>query len=137
MKKILIAFSALALSGCCAFTEIGKFDPNVPVSSNHGEKPVAIINVANVSYKLLHLIPISSGQTWQKGSYEQSLGSWNATMFRDKCTVDENLASVRMALKYLGKDRIADLTTDTDSWSFWSLFLIKRTVVKTSCVVFD
>lgn len=136
MNKILMLLTALSLSGCCAFTEIGKFDPVSDIRSNDGEKPVAVINVANVGYKLLGFIPLSSGNTWQgEEPYEDSLGLWNAG-FGDHCSVDENLASIRAALKYLGRDRIGNLTVDEDAWSVWSLFIVRRKVVKTSCVVY-
>lgn len=137
MKNLYAILLAFALSGCCAFTEVGKFDPRQTFSSDDGDKAVAVINVANVSYSLFGLIPIESGKTWQSGGYDENHGKWNATFFQDNCSVDENLASVRTALKYLGKDRIANLTNDEDAWSFWSLFIVRRKVVKTSCVVFD
>ena len=60
----------------------------------------------------------------------------NATWFEDRCTVDENLASVRAALRELGSTDVANVVTDCESWRFWSLFIIKRTVLKTSCTVF-
>ena len=30
---------------------------------------------------------------------------------------------------------VANLVTETDSWRFWSLFIVKRTVLKTTCTV--
>ena len=48
---------------------------------------------------------------------------------------DENLASVRAALRELNATEVANLVTESDSWRFWSLFIIKRTVLKSTCTV--
>ena len=127
-----LAFLASLLAGCSSYTVIGKV--NSPCKTDDGVTPIAGIEVFNISYKLFGVLPISSGDTWKEGSYANR-DQWNTTWFEDKATIDENLASVRHALKEIGSNKVVNLVNDTDSWSFWSCFFVKRTVVKTTCTV--
>lgn len=130
--SVLFALLAAVLSGCSSYTVIGKV--NSPCKTDDGVTPVAAVEVFNISYKLFGVLPISSGDTWKSGPYaERDL--WNTTWFEDRATIDENLASVHQALKEVGSNKVVNLVNDTDSWSFWSCFLVKRTVVKTTCTV--
>ena len=136
MKKTLILpILAAVLAGCSSYTDIGRPNPNAHVLSDDSRKPIATIDVLNVSYSLLGLLPIESGETWKEGPYAKR-PSRNATWFCNRCTIDENLASVRAALRELGSTDVANVVTEEESWRAWSLFLIKRTVLKTSCTVF-
>ena len=132
--KMPVLFVALAVlsAGCSSYTEIGR--PVTSVRTDDAEQPIAAISVFNTSYSIFGLIPLSSGQTWQTGKYEDRPG-WNVTWFEDRCTLDENLASVRHALDEIGSHRIVNLTTESDSWRFWSLFILKRTIMKSTCTV--
>lgn len=133
MKRILaITVVAAAFAGCSSYTDIGRMSPNASVLTEDGKRPVATIDVVNVSYSLLGLLPIESGVTWKTGPYA-SRPSRNATWFEDRCTIDENLASVRAALRELNATEVANVVTDADSWRFWSFFIVKRTVLRTSC----
>ena len=134
MRKSLsfLLFAAL-MSGCCSYTDIGHIKN--PCGTDDGETPVATITVMNVAYSLFGVLPIESGTTWKEGPYAENHDSWNATWFENRCTLDETLASVRAALKEVGSNRIMNLVTDADSWRFWSLYIIKREVMKTSCTV--
>ena len=135
MKKTLILpILAAVLAGCSSYTDIGRPDPRVHVLSDDARKPIATVVVLNVSYSLFGLLPIESGETWKEGPYANR-PSRNATWFCDRCTIDENLASVRAALRELNADEVANLVTESDSWRFWSLFIVKRTVLKTTCTV--
>lgn len=130
--SVLFALLAAVLAGCSSYTVIGKV--NSPCKTDDGVTPVAAVEVFNISYKLFGVLPISSGDTWKSGPYaERDL--WNTTWFEDRATIDENLASVRQALKEVGSNKVVNLVNDTDSWSFWSCFFVKRTVVKTTCTV--
>lgn len=130
--SVLFALLAAVLAGCSSYTVIGKV--NSPCKTDDGVTPVAAIEVFNISYKLFGVLPISSGDTWKSGPYaERDL--WNTTWFEDKATIDENLASVRQALKEIGSNKVVNLVNDTDSWMFWSCFFVKRTLVKTTCTV--
>ena len=134
MKKTLILpILAAVLAGCSSYTDIGRPHPGAHVLSDDSRKPIATISVLNVSYSLLGLLPIESGETWKEGPYANR-PSRNATWFCDRCTIDENLASVRAALRELDAKEVANLVTETDSWRFWSLFIVKRTVLKTTLI---
>ena len=135
MKKFILPILAAVLAGCSSYTDIGRPDPRVHVLSDDARKPIATVVVLNVSYSLLGLLPIESGETWKNGPYANR-PSRNATWFCNRCTVDENLASVRAALRELGSTDVANVVTEEESWRAWSLFLIKRTVLKSSCTVF-
>lgn len=133
MKRILLFLGVMALAaGCSSYTDIGRV--SVPFKADDGETPVATITVANVSYSLFGVLPIESGTTWKEGPYAER-PAWNGVWFEDRCTIDENLASLKAALGEVGSSRVMNLVTDSDSWRFWSLFLIKRTVIKSSCTV--
>lgn len=133
MKQLVfLSLVATLFAGCCAYTEIGRIE--TPVRTDDGETPIAAVNIFNVSYSLFGLIPLESGTTWKTGPYEDR-DRWNAGFFRNRCTLDENLASLRAALKVVGSSRTANLVTESDSWRFWSFFLIKREIIKTSCLI--
>ncbi len=131
-RKVSALLVAAVAAGCSSYTDIGRVE--VPFKTDDGETPIATITVANVSYSLFGLLPIESGTTWKEGPYVERPG-WNGVWFEDRCTIDENLASVKAALGEIGSNRVMNLVTDSDSWRFWSLFLIKRTVIKSSCTV--
>ena len=133
-KAFAFALFAALFAGCCSTTNVIR--PSVSVRSDDGVKPVATVSVFNVSYSLFGVLPIESGETW-KGLPDTSKDGWNWTWFEDRCTLDENLASVRAACKEVGSNKIMNLVTDTDSWSFWSLFIIRRKVMKSTCTVID
>ena len=133
MKKIaLVSLFATLFAGCCSVTDIGHLKPTA--AADDGEKAIATVTVYNIGYSLFGVLPIESGTTWKEGPYKDR-SSWNWTFFKDRCTLDENLASIRAACKEVGSSRIENLVTDTDSWRFWSLFIIKRKVMKSSCTI--
>ena len=123
---------AMALAGCCSYTEIGR--PAVPCTADDGVSPIASVTVFNTAYSLFGVLPLESGTTWKEGPYARR-DTWNATFFADRCTLDENLASVRAALGEIGSNKTLNLVSETESWRLWSLFIIKRKILKTSCVV--
>lgn len=133
MKRlILLSFVSSILAGCCSYTEIGRI--TTPVRTDDGETPIAAVDIFNVSYSLFGCIPLESGTTWKSGPYE-TRDTWNAAFFQNRCTIDENLASLRAALKEVGSSRVVNLVTESDSWRFWSFFIVKREVVKTTCLI--
>ena len=135
MKKIaFVSLVATLFTGCCSYTDIGNLRPGA--TADDGEKAVATVTVFNISYSIFGVLPFESGTTWKEGPYKDR-DSWNWTFFTDRCTLDENLASVRAACKEVGSNKIMNLVTDTDSWSFWSLFIIRRKVMKSTCTVID
>ena len=133
MKKTLFAsLAVLALAGCSSFTDIGH--PKDPIFTDDGEPVVASVTVFNISYSLFGILPICSGTTWKEGPYKDR-DLWNVTWFEDRCTLDENIASVKAALRETGSNRIENLVTDSDNWRFWSLFIINRKVMKSNCAI--
>lgn len=133
MKKLaLVSLVATLFAGCCSYTDIGHLKSGA--TADDGEKAVATVTVFNVSYSIFGILPFESGTTWKEGPYKDR-ASWNWTFFEDRCTLDENLASIRAACKEVGSNRIENLVTDSDSWRFWSLFIIKRKVMKSSCTI--
>ena len=133
MKKLaFVLLVATLFAGCCSYTDIGHLRPGA--TADDGEKAVATVTVFNISYSIFGVLPFESGTTWKEGPYKDR-SEWNWTFFTDRCTLDENLASIRAACKEVGSSRIENLVTDSDSWRFWSMFIIKRKVMKSSCTI--
>lgn len=132
MRKFLFLI-ALAGAGCSSMTEIAKISS--PAKTDDGATPVAAVTVKNVSYRLFGCLPISSGVTWQgECAYEDRSGR-NTVWFEDRCSPDENLASLKAALKVVGSNKVMNLTERTETWSAWSLWLVRQTLETTSCTV--
>ena len=138
-KNILPALGAVAAallaSGCLSASNLSR---NVPPTAavDFGAKPVASFEVSNTSYQLFGVVPLMTGTTWKEGAYEESRrGSWE--LFSDRCSLDENLASVQAAAKEVGTSRVANLVNVEDEESAWSLFLVNRRTIKTSCLFLE
>lgn len=133
-KATFIALAALALAGCSSYSEIARWNSAVKV--NDGETPMATFLTQNFSYQLLWCIPICSGVPWSK---EQGGGDcmddYRVRFFTDLATVDGNLKSLNYALDRVGSRRIAHVITSQDDSSAWSLFLLNRHEVRTSCLI--
>lgn len=135
-RGLLMALAALGLFGCSSLNE---YSTDVPAYANVDDdnKPIATYVVANVSYQLLHFIPFSTGVTW-KGTDDISRHNVsNFEMFSDKATIDENLASVKAATRLAGSNRVANLMTTIDNSSAWSLFIVRRRLIKTTCLILE
>lgn len=134
MKKALfVAFAALALSGCTAFSQLSHEVPAYALV-DEDQKPIASFVVCNVSYHLLCFIPFESGVTWKLPNFEDQ-PLLDITLFEDRATIDENLLSVRAAMKRCNSNRVANLVTQIDDSSKWSLYLCRRHTVKTTCLI--
>ena len=133
MKKAFgLAAIALALAGCSSYSEIARWNSNVPV--NDGEVPVATFVTQNFSYRLLGLIPLCTGRPWTEGS-EEIVDDFNIRLFADEATLDNNLVSLNHALGVVGSRRIAQLESNEDDSAMWSLLLINRHEVRTRCLI--
>ena len=128
-----MALAALAFAGCSSLTEIAKV--STVAKTDDGETPVAAVTVKNVSYSLFGCLPISSGTTWKGECAFENRPSRNTVWFEDKCTPDENLASMKAALKEVGSNKVMNLVERTETWSAWSLWIIRQTVETTGCTV--
>ena len=130
-KLIALLVAPLLLSGCASMSTLSDYKTPAGVRVEDNAKPLASYYVCNHSYKLFGCVPLSTGVPWQGGEYDD----FNVEYFADHCTIDENLASVKAAAEKCGTDRICGLvTTEDTSWA-WSLFLVKHTELKTSCVI--
>ena len=130
-KLFALLVAPLLLSGCASMSTLSDYKTPAGVRVEDNAKPLASYYVCNHSYKLFGCVPLSTGVPWQGGEYKD----WNVDFFDDHCTIDENLASVKAAAEKCGTDRVCGLvTTEDTSWA-WSLFLVKHTELKTSCVL--
>ena len=132
MKKLMYVFALLAFAGCSSYSEIARWESSMPI--NDGEVPVASFVTQNFSYQLLGFIPLCSGVPWTKGDSD-ICDEFNVSLFSDKATVDNNMVSLRHALDRVGSHRITQLRTCEKDDSDWSLFLINRHEVRTSCLI--
>ena len=133
MKKSFgLAAIALALAGCSSYSEIARWNSNVPV--NDGEVPVATFVTQNFSYQLLGFIPLCTGRPWLEGD-EEVVDDFNVRLFADEATVDNNLASLNHALNVVGSHRISQLRVVEDDSAMWSLLLVNRHEVRTQCLI--
>ena len=133
MKKAFgLAAIALTLAGCSSYSEIARWNSNVPV--NDGEVPVATFVTQNFSYQLLGFIPLCTGRPWLEGD-EEVVDDFNVRLFADEATVDNNLASLNHALNVVGSHRISQLRVVEDDSAMWSLLLVNRHEVRTQCLI--
>ena len=130
-KLFVLLLVPFLMAGCCSVSVLSDrtVAPGVRVDDN--VKPLASYFVCNHSYKLFGCVPLSTGVTWKGGPVKD----FNTVYFEDHCTIDENLASVKAAAKECGTDRVCSLITTVDTSWAWSLFLVKHTEIKTTCVL--
>ena len=121
-----------AFAGCSSYSEIARWNADTTV--NDGEVPVASFVTQNFSYKLLWCVPLSTGLHWTEGT-EDIMDDFNVRFFSFYATIDNNLVSLNHALDLVGSRRISQLKVTEDDSSAWSLFLINRHEVRTSCLI--
>lgn len=131
-KLFALLLAPVLLSGCASMSTLSDYKAPSGVRVEDDIKPLASYSVVNHSYKLFGCVPLSTGVTWKGGD---DYNGFNTEFFADHCTVDENLASVKAAAAKCKTDRVASLLTTVDTSWAWSLFLVKHTEVKTSCVI--
>jgi len=132
MKNLVYGIALLALAGCSSYSEIARWDSTIPI--NDGEVPVASFVTQNFSYQLLGFIPLCTGVPWTEGK-EDVCDDFNVSLFSDKATLDNNLVSLRHALDRVGSHRVTQLRTYEKDDSDWSLYLVNRHEVRTSCII--
>ena len=132
MKRLAYAFALLALAGCSSYSEVARWKSDKTI--NDGEVPVASFVTQNFSYQLLGFIPICTGRPWTEGS-EEVVDDFNVRFFADEATLDNNLVSLNHALNVVGSRRIAQLESNEDDSARWSLLLVNRHEVRTSCII--
>ena len=135
MKKFAaLSIAALAFAGCSSYSEIARWKSTIPV--NDGEVPVASFLTQNFSYQLLWCVPLCSGLPWTEGAGEDWIEDrYNVSLFSDEATIDNNLATLKHALDLAGSHRISQLKSVEDDSCAWSLFLVNRHEVRTSCLI--
>ena len=129
-----LAAFALAFTGCSSYSEIARWRSTTPI--NDGEVPIASFVTQNFSYKLLWCVPLSTGLPWTEGT-EDIKDDFNVKFFADEATIDNNLVSLNHAMDLVGSRRISQLKVTEDDSKAWSLFLINRHEVRTSCLILD
>ena len=98
--------------------------------------PIASFVTQNFSYKLLWCVPLCTGLPWTEGM-EDVKDDFNIKLFSDEATIDNNLVSLNHAMDLVGSHRISQLKVTEDDSKAWSLFLINRHEVRTSCLILD
>jgi len=132
-KTLLTSIAALAIAGCSSYSELSSDVPAFALVDND-ETPVASYVVCNTSYNLFGILPLCSGETWKQGDIDRS-NMHNTIWFKDHCTLDENIASVKHALSVAGSDRVSNIVSDQEESYAWSLFLVSRKTLKTTCLI--
>lgn len=132
MKNMIYCIAMLAFAGCSSYSEIARWDSSMPI--NDGEVPIASFVTQNFSYQLFGFIPIASGVPWTEGD-EDVCDEFNVSLFSDKATLDNNLVSLRHALDRVGSHRVTQLRSYESDDSDWSLYLVNRHEVRTSCII--
>ena len=127
-----LAVFALAFAGCSSYSEIARWDSNIPI--NDGEVPVATFLTQNFSYQLFWCIPLCTGRPWTQGT-EDVVDEFNVKPFADEATLDNNLVSLKHALDVVGSHRITQLRSIEDDSAMWSLWLVNWHEVRTHCVI--
>jgi len=130
ITSFVVALTAAFLSGCCSYSELKR---DVGSAKVEGRTPIASYEVVNITYKLLGLIPLTTGETWKEGPYNDDVGSMS--FFCDQASLDDNMASVRHACQIVGSDEIVGVTGRIDTYWAWSCLLCMKQVYKTSCVI--
>lgn len=138
MKKnilivICLILGAIFFSGCRSYCELCVYKgPRLQIDND--EEPLATFDTINLSYKLFGIIPLSTGLPWAEGSYDD-FGNGRISFFSDQCTLDNNITTLRSALKEVNSNRITNLVNIIDTDRAWSLFLIHRKYIKTTCII--
>jgi len=134
MKKTLtFGLLALALAGCSAVTDISKI--TTPARVDDGAKPVAAITVQNISYLLFGCIPLESGTTWKGECAYEDRPDYNAEFFTDNVSPEDNIVSLKAALKVVGSNKVDNLVERSECWSAWSLWILWQRMETTTCTV--
>ena len=129
---VVLAALGFALAGCSSYSEIARWRSTTPI--NDGEVPLASFVTQNFSYRLLWCIPLCTGLPWTEG-LEDIKDDFDVRFFADEATIDNNLVSLNHALDLVGSRRISQLKTTEDDSGEWSLFLVNRHEVRTSCLI--
>lgn len=132
MKSFFYGIVLLAFAGCSSYSEIARWNGTTHI--NDDEQPLATFLTQNFSYQLLGFIPLCTGLPWTEGT-EDIVDDFNIKMFSDEATVDNNLVSLHHALDVVGSHRITQLKMSESDDSSWSLLLVNRHEVRTSCII--
>jgi len=134
MRKLFgFGMLALALAGCSSITDISKVTS--PTRTDDGAQPIAAITIQNVSYSLFGVLPIASGTTWKGECPYAERPERNTEWFADNVSPEENIASLKAALKEVGSNKVMNLVEMSESWSSWSLWIVWQNFETTTCTV--
>ena len=132
MKMLINVLSVLImaslLSGC--FAQCNYLAREIP---DENGTVIGTVFCENSQYKLLFSVPISAGKPWKEGPYSE----WNhgIDFFSTHNLLMDNMQMVRLVQEELGGSHIAEIRTEVETKSAWSLFLIDREVFRTSATI--
>ena len=127
--------ACLALSGCCSYRETTRTDFG-GIRCENGEVALGTMYVENVSYRLFGVIPFWTGSFSDDYVKYPSGGKGGPNRwFRDEATLENNVKALRGEMKQVGSSRIRNLVTQEDESSYWSLFILDRKRIRTTCTV--
>jgi len=141
MKRMaLFAYTlsvAVLLAGCCSYVQVDRGIPQGALVE--GEKPIATFYVQNTSYQILGFIPWTTGVNWTEEDNRslEDANPWRFHFFYDGVSLDNNIRTLKRACKEVGSNRIASLTHTVNEDNLWSVFLINRKTLKTSCFILE
>jgi len=134
----LLLLTSILLSGCCSWCQVDREIPDGAIVE--GEKPIATFYVQNTSYQILGFIPWTTGVNWTEDDKDRTLENVNSPRFHffyDGVSLDNNIRTLKRACKEVGSNRIAALTHTVNEDNLWSIFLVNRKTLKTSCFILE
>jgi len=140
MKKYTLLFGCIGICllacGCHSTCGLSAARPDVApcVQIDGGEQPLSSFFAVNMSYQLFGCIPLVTGNPWRDGNIE-NCNDCGINFFEDNCTLDNNIVTLRSALKHLNTNRISNLNFTYSKSSKWSFGLCSRKVIKTTCLI--
>jgi len=142
MKNLYTVLAAVLFaglfSGCCSYMRV---DTEVPDEARiEGEKPIASFYVQNISYQILGFIPLFTGVNWTEEDEDRCIdnaNNWRMYVFCDRVSLDNNIRTLKCACKELGSNRVSSMSHTINEDNMWSLFIVNRKVLKTSCFIME
>jgi len=136
MNRIFAILLAVLLAGCCSYVRL---DRKIPAGALvEGEKPIAAFYVQNTSYQILGFIPFCSGENWISDDIPLAKANdWRIRWFCDNVSLDNNIYTLKRACREIGSYNVTSLSHTINEDNLWSLLLVNRKTLKTSCFIME